>query len=57
MVHIADFYSVNELKKPEAKRRYHNNDRCGIGSKVPRAERLDRTGGCQLCEECQRLHN
>ncbi len=57
MVHIADFYSVNELKRPEAKRRYHNNDRCGIGSKVPRAERLDRTGGCQLCEECQRLHN
>ncbi|HEY7927610.1 MAG TPA: hypothetical protein VIG86_09380 [Candidatus Dormibacteraeota bacterium] len=54
---MADFYSVYELKKPEAERRYHNNDRCVIAGKIPRAERQGRTGGYQLCEECQRLHN
>jgi hypothetical protein len=57
MPRVADFYSVYELKKPEAERRYHNNDRCVIAGKIPRAERQGRTGGYQLCEECQRLHN
>lgn len=57
MPRVADFYSVHELKKPEAKRRYHNNDRCRLDGEISRAERQDRTGGYRLREECQRLDN
>jgi len=57
MTRVVEFYSVNEAKKPLANRRYHNNDRCGPGGEIPRADRRDGTGGYRLCEDCQRLHN
>lgn len=54
MTKIVSFYSVNEVKKPEAKRVYHNDNTCPPGRDIPQNERRDGTGGYRLCEDCQK---
>ena len=36
---ILPFNSINEVKKPVDKRRYHNNNKCGPGNEIPKNER------------------
>jgi hypothetical protein len=55
MAHVADFYSVNEVKKPAADRVYHNNTSCPSGRDIPQGERRPGRGGYRLCEHCARL--
>jgi hypothetical protein len=52
---VSDFYSVNEVKKPEADRVYHNNNSCGPGKEIPANERRSGTNGYRLCKDCKEL--
>lgn len=52
MPKVADFYSINEAKKPEGSRRYHHNSACAPGRDTPTNERKPGTGGYKLCEDC-----
>jgi len=51
----SDFHSINEIKKPESQRVYHNNSACPPGRDIPANERRQGTGGYRLCEDCKRL--
>jgi hypothetical protein len=51
----ADFYSVNEEKKPLFDRVYHNNTSCGPGKEIPLADRRPGTNNYRLCKDCQKL--
>jgi hypothetical protein len=52
----AAFYSVNEVKKPTANRRYHNNSACAAGRDIPANERRAGMGGYSLCHDCAELN-
>ena len=54
---VAAFYSINEVKKPEPNRVYHNNGACPPGRDIPANERKTGTGGYRLCVDCNRLNN
>ena len=49
----AEFYSIDEAKKPAVERVYHNNDTCLPGRDI-KASKADRSGtnGYGLCYEC-----
>jgi len=49
---VADFYSINEVKKPEANRVYHNNNTCPPGRDIPQNERRPGKGGYRECKDC-----
>ena len=51
------FYSVNEIKKPEANRVHHNNSACIPGRDIPVNERKPGGGGYRLCKDCNELNN
>jgi hypothetical protein len=53
---VPPFNSVNEVKKPLDKRRYHNNNKCGPGNEIPRKERREGDAGYRLCEHCKNLN-
>ena len=55
MSKVAEFYSVNEVKKPEDKRVHHNDSSCPPGRDIPPNERQPGTGGYRLCDDCARL--
>ena len=52
---VAQFYSVNEEKKPANQRVYHDNINCRPGQDIPPHERRPGTGGYRLCEICDDL--
>jgi hypothetical protein len=54
MARVPNFYSINEVKKPANKRRYHNNSECGPGKEIPKADKRAGTDGYDLCEDCQK---
>jgi hypothetical protein len=56
MPKVADFYSINEAKKPADKRVYHNNGACIPGRDIPAHERRSGTGNYRLCDDCGRLN-
>jgi hypothetical protein len=56
MPRTADFYSINETKKPESKRVHHDNSACPPGRDIPQNERRSGTGGYRLCEDCEKLN-
>jgi hypothetical protein len=49
---VADYYSINEEKKAQADRVYHNNDDCRAGRDIPMNERRTGKNGYRLCEDC-----
>lgn len=53
---VAEFYSVNETKKPATQRVHHNNNACPPGRDIPQNERRAGTGNYRLCEDCARLN-
>jgi hypothetical protein len=53
---VAEFYSVNEVKKPAADRVYHNNSACAPGRDIPPSERRPGNGGYRLCKDCAELN-
>lgn len=56
MPRIADFYSINEVKKPVEQRVHHNNSACPPGRDIPQNERRSGTGGYRLCNDCNELN-
>jgi len=54
MSEVNPFHSINEVKKPEADRVYHNNTACAAGRDIPAWERKPGTGGYRLCKDCSR---
>lgn len=56
MTTVPAFHSVNEVKKPQANRVYHNNNACPPGRDIPSWERRTGTGGYRLCQDCDRLN-
>ncbi len=52
---IAEFYSINESKKPEQKRVHHNNSTCLAGRSVPQDQRRSGSAGHRLCDDCRML--
>ena len=56
MPRVADFYSINEVKKPPANRVYHNNSACPPGRDIPAHERRSGTNGYRLCNDCAELN-
>ena len=57
MPRVADFHSINEVKKPPHNRVYHNNSSCAPGRDIPQNERRPGTGGYRLCEDCTKETN
>lgn len=55
MPKVADFYSVNEVNKPQDKRVYHHNSACPTGREIPANEKRQGTGGYRLCEDCVKV--
>jgi len=51
------FYSINEVKKPEASRVHHNNSACPPGRDIPQNERRTGTGGYRPCVDCKQLND
>jgi hypothetical protein len=56
MPKIADFHSINEIKKLAHRRVHHNNSACPPGRDIPQKQRLPGTGGYRLCEDCETLN-
>lgn len=56
MPRVPDFYSINEVTKPQQNRVYHNNSACAPGRDIPMNERRPGTMGYRLCEDCDRLN-
>jgi hypothetical protein len=56
----AAFYSVNEAKKPAAKRVHHDNSACGPGKDIPFADKRYGKGPIgdeyRLCEDCETIN-
>lgn len=52
MAKVTPYYSVNETKKPQKDRVYHNSDACRAGRDIPRNERHEGTNGYRLCKDC-----
>ncbi len=57
MPRVPEFYSINEVQKPQQHRVYHNNSACPPGRDIPANERRPGTNGYRLCEDCNRLNN
>lgn len=57
MSRVPEFYSINEVSKPQANRVHHNNGTCRPGQDIPQSERRAGNGGYRLCDDCQRLNN
>ena len=53
----ANFYSINEARKPASDRVYHNNSACRLGQDIPQSERRNGTNGYRLCDHCNTLNN
>ena len=53
MAKVAEFYSINEVKKAPADRVYHNNSTCPPGRDI-KAAKTDRPGpnSYRLCKDC-----
>ncbi len=56
MPRVVDFYSINEVVKPQQSRVYHNNGACTPGHDIPYRERRGGTNGYRLCADCDRLN-
>jgi hypothetical protein len=56
MPRVAAFYTLNEQKKPEERRVYHNNSACGPANEIPSTDRWPGDGGYRLCNDCDRLN-
>jgi hypothetical protein len=56
MTKVAEFYSINEGKKPAADRVHHNNSACAPGRDIPQNERQSGTGGYRLCDDCAKAN-
>jgi hypothetical protein len=56
MARVPDFYSINEVAKPQQNRVYHNNSTCPPGRDIPTDERRPGNMGYRLCEDCDRLN-
>jgi hypothetical protein len=54
MAKVADYYSINEAKKPADKQVYHDNDQCIAGRDIPQSERRPGRGGYRHCNDCDR---
>jgi hypothetical protein len=54
MAKVADYYSVNEAKKPADKQVYHDNDQCRAGRDIPQSERRPGRGGYRHCNDCDK---
>jgi hypothetical protein len=53
---MADYYSINELKKPSGERRYHSESNCPPGSEINnKNHRNGRPSGSTLCEKCKQI--
>ena len=57
MTRVPDFYSINEVVKPQHDRVYHNNNACAPGRDIPSNERRAGTNAYRLCADCSRLNN
>ncbi len=57
MPRVPEFYSINEVQKPQQRRVYHNNSACPPGRDIPAIESRPGTNGYRLCEDCNRLNN
>jgi hypothetical protein len=57
MPKVAEFYSINEAKKPLEKRVYHDNNACAPGRDIPANERQPGKGGYRHCDDCTRESN
>ena len=55
MAKVPTFCSVDQVKKPEAHRVYHDNDRCFSGRDIALHDRRAGDQGYRLCVECTRL--
>lgn len=55
MPRVQAFHSVDQARKPEDHRIYHDNDRCFSARGIFQHQRLDGDGGYRLCVECTRL--
>jgi hypothetical protein len=55
MAFVDPFYSVNEVAKPDDKRRWHDQSDCGAGKAIPKGDRRPGIGGYTRCEECKEL--
>lgn len=55
MPKVAEFHSINEVKKPEKDRVHHNNSTCPPGRDIPQHERKPGSGGYRLCDDCARF--
>ena len=56
MATVAEFYSINEARKPANLRVHHNNGACRSGQDIPNEERRTGTGGYRLCDDCEKLN-
>jgi hypothetical protein len=56
MPSMKDQHSVNEAKKPEKDRVYHNNSRCGAYQSIPEKDRRDGRNGYRLCDDCEEIN-
>lgn len=56
MARTGDFYSINEVTKPQVNRVYHNNNACPPGRDIPASERRQGTNGYRLCKDCNELN-
>jgi len=54
MAKVADYYSINEAKKPKDKQVYHDNDQCIAGRDIPQNERRPGRGGYRHCNDCDK---
>jgi len=57
MPSVPAFYSINEVKKPQTDRVYHNNSACPPGRDIPQNERRPGTNNYRLCQDCTRLND
>jgi hypothetical protein len=55
MATVPAFCSVDQVKKPQAHRVYHDNDRCFPGRDISLYDRCTGDKGYRLCVECTRL--
>jgi len=52
---IAEFYALNESKKPAGKQVHHNNSTCLTGRAILQDQRRSGTAGHRLCDDCRML--
>lgn len=52
MANVPPYYSINEEKKPQGQRVYHDNSDCRAGRDIPHSERRSGTNGYRHCQDC-----